>query len=105
MNLFRRMSFNGILSSNTSSNKNISNKNKHHVNSLISLLKIAHKPHALSQFTLNILDNKVYLYGGLSEGYNNDIWRFDIILKNGKKLKVLIIKMMNQYQDMDILQL
>jgi hypothetical protein len=56
MNLFRRMSFNGILSSNTSSNKN-----KHHVNSLISLLKIAHKPHALSQFTLNILDNKVYL--------------------------------------------
>ncbi len=53
------MSFNGILSS----NKNISNKNKHHVNSL------------------NILDNKVYLYGGLLAGYNNDIWRFDIILK------------------------
>ena len=87
MNLFRRMSFNGILSSNTSSNKNLSNKNKHHVNSLISLLKIAHKPHALSQFTLNILDNKVYLYGGLSAGYNNDIWRFDIILKQWEKIK------------------
>ena len=80
MNLFRRISFNGILSSNTSSNKN-----KHHVNSLISLLKIAHKLHALSQFTLNILDNKVYLYGGLSAGYNNDIRRFDIILKKWEK--------------------
>ena len=73
MNLFRRMSFNGILASNTPSNTNISHKNKHQVNSLISLLKIAYKPHALSQFTLNIIDNKVYLFGGLSTGYNNDI--------------------------------
>ena len=89
MNLFRRMSFNGILASNTPSNTNISHKNKHQVNSLISLLKIAYKPHALSQFTLNIIDNKVYLFGGLSTGYNNEIWCFDIIYKKWEKIKVI----------------
>ena len=89
MNLFRRMSFNGILASNTPGNKNISHKNKHHVNALISLLNIAHKPHALSQFTLNLIDNKVYLFGGLSTGYNNDVWCFDIIYKKWDKIKVV----------------
>ena len=88
MNLFRRMSFNGILASNTPGNKNISHKNKHHVNALISLLNIAHKPHALSQFTLNLYNNKVYLFGGLSVGFNNDIWSYDIILRKWDKINI-----------------
>ena len=46
MNLFRRMSFNGMLATNYSKNKSLTSNNKHQVNAIISFIKFAYKPRA-----------------------------------------------------------
>ena len=87
MNLFRRMSFNGMLATNYSKNKSLTSNNKHQVNAIISFIKFAYKPRALGLFSVNVIDNKVYLYGGLSTSFNNDIWCYDIAFNKWEKIK------------------
>ena len=88
MNLFRRMSFNGILAANTINNQKKPKHEKHQVNALISIIKFANKPHSLSQFSINIYNNKLYLFGGLSIGYNNQLWVYDIIIKKWNMITI-----------------
>ena len=88
INLFRKMSFNGILTANTKKNEKKPISEKHQVNAIISLIKFAHKPNAISQFTLNIYNNKAYLFGGLSTGYNNKFWKYDIALRKWDKINI-----------------
>jgi hypothetical protein len=59
----------------------------HQVNALISLIKLAYRPNALSQFSINIYNNKLYLFGGLSVGFNNHLWKYDISLRKWNKIK------------------
>ena len=87
INLFRRISYNGILTSNSLKNKKKSKKEMHQVNALISLIKLAYRPNALSQFSINIYNNKLYLFGGLSVGFNNHLWKYDISLRKWNKIK------------------
>ena len=88
INLFRKMSFNGILTENKKKNEKKPISEKHQVNAIISLIKFAHKPNAISQFTLNIYNNKAYLFGGLSTGYNNKFWKYDIALRKWDKINI-----------------
>ena len=88
INLFRKMSFNGILTANIKKNEKKPISEKHQVNAIISLIKFAHKPNAISQFTLNIYNNKAYLFGGLSTGYNNKFWKYDIALRKWDKINI-----------------
>ena len=88
INLFRKMSFNGILTANTKKNEKKPKSEKHQVNAIISFIKFANKPNAISQFTLNIYNNKAYLFGGLSSGYNNKFWKYDIALRKWDKINI-----------------
>ena len=88
INLFRRISYNGILTSNSLKNIKKSKKEMHQVNALISLIKLAYRPNALSQFSISIYNNKLYLFGGLSVGFNNHLWKYDILLRKWNKIKI-----------------
>ena len=90
INLFRRISYNGILTSNSLKNGKKSKKEIHHVNALISLIKLAYRPNALSQFSISIYNNKLYLFGGLSVGFNNQLWKYDISLRKWNKIQINI---------------
>ena len=89
MKLFRRISCNIMLSANTIRNQKLNEKDKHQVIILISYLDPYYKPPARSEFSSNILNNNVYIFGGNSSiQYNNDIYSFNLINKKWEKIKI-----------------
>ena len=89
MKLFRRISCNIMLTANTISNQKLNEKDKHQVTILISYIDPFYKPPARSEFSANILNNIVYIFGGNSSiQYNNDIYCFNLINKKWEKIKI-----------------
>ena len=79
MRVFKQFSFNGMLAVNNTELKKISKRIIHEVNALITYITPAYKPYSRSDFSINVYKNVAYLFGGLSSGYLNDIWEFDLL--------------------------
>ena len=90
MNIFKKVSFNGMLAVNNIDMKKFSRKIIHEVNAIITYISPAFKPYSRTDFSINVYKNYAYLFGGLSSGYLNDIWEYDL-LKN-KWTKILFKK-------------
>ena len=87
MKLFRRISCNIMLTANTINNQKLNEKDKHQVTILISNIDPIYKPPARSEFSANLLNNIVYIFGGNSSiHYNNDIFCFSLINKKWEKI-------------------
>ena len=83
---FKKLSFNGMLAVNNLDYKKIPKRITHQVNCIISYITPANKPYSRTDFTVNKYKNKIYLFGGLSSGYLNDIWEYDLILNKWNKI-------------------
>ena len=88
INIFKKVSFNGMLASNTLDIQKISKKIIHEVNALITYISPAFKPYSRTDFTVNIYNDTAILFGGLSSGYLNDMWEFNFTNNKWKKIKI-----------------
>ena len=86
MNVFKKVSFNGMLAVNNLDMKKFSRKIIHEVNAIITYLSPAYKPYSRTDFSINIYKNYAYLFGGLSSGYLNDIWEYDLLKNKWNKI-------------------
>ena len=79
-----RMSLGSYLKGGNPSRNMLINPNRHSLDKIkitiaVSSLVKAFKPTSRSMFTINIINNNIYLFGGLNANSNNDIWKFSII--------------------------
>ena len=86
MNVFKKVSFNGMLAVNNIDMKKFSRKIIHEVNAIITYILPAFKPYSRTDFSICIYKNYAYLFGGLSSGYLNDIWEYDLLKNKWTKI-------------------
>ena len=80
----KKVSFNTDKKSDDNENKNRLEKlikkkfEKHYLSLNISKLSVAFKPSSRIDFSISKLDNKIYLYGGVSSKIYNELWVYNI---------------------------
>ena len=80
----KKVSFNSDKKSDDNENKNGLEKllkkkfEKHYLSLNISKLCVAFKPSSRIDFSMSKLDNKIYIYGGVSSKIYNELWVFNI---------------------------
>ena len=84
----KRISFSPNKKPNDNENKNVleillkKKFEKHYLSLSISQLNVAFKPSSRLDFSISKLENKIYLYGGVSSKLYNELWLFNIDKKN-----------------------
>lgn len=86
-----RMSLGSYLKGGNLSRNMLMNPNRHSLDKIqitiaVTFLVKAYKPTSRSMFTINIINNNIYLFGGLNSNSNNDMWKFSIVDRSWVKI-------------------
>ena len=71
-----------------SKNKGLQSVTNYYITYTISNHFKAYKPTSRSFFTLNIANQKLFLFGGLNAKYNNDMWSYSLTSRKWQCIKV-----------------